>query len=198
MRGKMELKETILQGTIKVYSQKGLKFTMDDVAKALGMSKKTIYTVFRDKESLFLTMVDYMFDSIKQEEQAVVEDASLNTVEKIRKIMGVLPEGYKDLDFRQLYLLRDKYPQIYRQVERRLETGWETTISLMEQGMREGVIREVPIPIVKVMLEASLEQFFRRDVLLQNQISFQAALDAVVDILVNGISVREGGEEHYE
>ena len=68
MRGKMELKETILQGTIKVYSQKGLKFTMDDVAKALGMSKKTIYTVFRDKESLFLTMVDYMFDSIKQEE----------------------------------------------------------------------------------------------------------------------------------
>ena len=135
MRGKMELKETILQGTIKVYSQKGLKFTMDDVAKALGMSKKTIYTVFRDKESLFLTMVDYMFDSIKQEEQAVVEDASLNTVEKIRKIMGVLPEGYKDLDFRQLYLLRDKYPQIYRQVERRLETGWETTISLMEQGI---------------------------------------------------------------
>ncbi len=198
MRGKMELKETILQGTIKVYSQKGLKFTMDDVAKVLGMSKKTIYTVFRDKESLFLTMVDYMFDSIKQEEQAVVEDASLNTVEKIRKIMGVLPEGYKDLDFRQLYLLQDKYPKIYRQVERRLETGWETTISLMEQGMREGVIREVPIPIVKVMLEASLEQFFRRDVLLQNQISFQAALDAVVDILVNGISVREGGEKHYE
>lgn len=198
MRGKMELKETILQGTIKVYSQKGLKFTMDDVAKVLGMSKKTIYTVFRDKESLFLTMVDYMFDSIKQEEQAVVEDASLNTVEKIRKIMGVLPEGYKDLDFRQLYLLRDKYPKIYRQVERRLETGWETTISLMEQGMRGGVIREVPIPIVKVMLEASLEQFFRRDVLLQNQISFQAALDAVVDILVNGISVREGGEKHYE
>lgn len=198
MRGKMELKETILQGTIKVYSQKGLKFTMDDVAKVLGMSKKTIYTVFRDKESLFLTMVDYMFDSIKQEEQAVVEDASLNTVEKIRKIMGVLPEGYKDLDFRQLYLLRDKYPKIYRQVERRLETGWETTISLMEQGMREGVIREAPIPIVKVMLEASLEQFFRRDVLLQNQISFQDALDAVVDILVNGISVREGGEEHYE
>ena len=139
-----------------------------------------------------------MFDSIKQEEQAVVEDASLNTVKKIRKIMGVLPEGYKDLDFRQLYLLRDKYPKIYRQVERRLETGWETTISLMEQGMREGVIREVPIPIVKVMLEASLEQFFRRDVLLQNQISFQAALDAVVDILVNGISVREGGEKHYE
>lgn len=187
----MDVKETILQGTMQVYAGKGLKFTMDDVAKTLGMSKKTIYTVFQDKESLFFAMVDYMFDSIKQEEQAVVADESLDTVEKIRKIMGVLPEGYRELDLRNLYLLKEKYPKIYRQVELRLETGWETTIALMEQGMEEGVIRKVPIPIVKTMLEASLEQFFRRDILIRNRLSFSDALDAVVDILVNGIRTRE-------
>ncbi len=54
----MELKEKILEGTIKVFNQKGLKFTMDDLASELGMSKKTIYTVFKDKDSLFLAMVD--------------------------------------------------------------------------------------------------------------------------------------------
>lgn len=190
----MDLKETILQGTMQVYSKKGLKFTMDDVAKTLGMSKKTIYTVFRDKESLFFAMVDYMFDSIKQEEQAVVADNRLGTVEKIRKIMGVLPEGYRELDLRNLYLLKEKYPKIYKQVELRLETGWETTIALMEQGMEEGVIRRVPIPIVKTMLEASLEQFFQRDILIRNRISFSDALDAVVDILVNGIRSRESAD----
>lgn len=57
----MQQKEVILEGTIKAFNEKGLKFTMDDVAKILGMSKKTIYTVFRDKESMFLAMVDYMF-----------------------------------------------------------------------------------------------------------------------------------------
>mgnify|MGYP000429396910 CR=1 FL=1 len=45
-------------------------------------------------------------------------------------------------------------------MEVRLETGWETTIALLEQGMQEGVIRPVRIPILKMMLEASLEQFF--------------------------------------
>ena len=50
----MELRETILEGTIQAFNKKGLKFTMDDIASLLGMSKKTIYTVFRDKESLFL------------------------------------------------------------------------------------------------------------------------------------------------
>lgn len=187
----MELRETILNGTIRVFNEKGLKFTMDDVAKTLGMSKKTIYTVFRDKESLFFAIVEYMFDSIKESERAIMEDDSLTTLEKVRKILGVIPEGYKDVDFKQLYLLKDKHPSIYKQVEKRLESGWETTIALLEQGMQEGVIRKVDIPIVKMMLEASLEQFFQRDILIQNQISYIDALDAVVEIIVDGITVHK-------
>lgn len=185
----MELKETILEGTIQAFNEKGLKFTMDDVAKVLGMSKKTIYKVFRDKESMFYAMVDYMFDSIKESERAILEDESMTTIEKVRKILGVIPEGYKDVDFGQLYSLKDKYPAIYKQVEIRLETGWETTIALIEQGIREGVIREVNIPLVKMMLEASLEQFFQRDILIQNHISYMEALDEVVGIIVDGITV---------
>ena len=53
----MENKEKILEATIKVFNKKGMKFTMDDIAAELSMSKKTIYTVFRDKESMFLQMV---------------------------------------------------------------------------------------------------------------------------------------------
>ena len=105
----MELRETILEGTIQAFNKKGLKFTMDDIAALLGISKKTIYTVFQDKNTLVSEMVDYCFDSIKESEQKVLSDTSLDTVGKIRAILGVLPEGYKDIDFRQLYLLKDKY-----------------------------------------------------------------------------------------
>lgn len=186
----MELRETIIEGTITVFNQKGLKFTMDDVAKQLGMSKKTLYTVFSDKESLFLAVVDYIFDSIKESEKAVLQHPNLSTLDKIQNILGVLPDGYKQIDFRQLYLLKEKYPQIYRQVERRLETGWEPTITLIEQGITEGVIRPVPVFIVKTMLEAAIEQFFQRDILIQNELSYTDALNEVVNILVNGIVER--------
>ncbi len=183
----MELRESILEGTIQVFNQKGLKFTMDDLAKVLGMSKKTIYTVFKDKEQLFLTMVDYLFDRIKVCEQQVLDNSKMTTLEKIRSILGIMPESYQDVDFRQLYLLKEKYPKIYKQVEKRLETGWETTIMLIEQGITEGVIRPVRIPILKMMLEASLEQFFQRDILVRQQISYKDALNEVVNILVDGI-----------
>ncbi len=189
LRGNMELKETILEGTLEVFNKKGIKFTMEDIAKVLSISKKTIYTVFEDKESMFMAMVDYLFDSIKESEEQVLRDGNLSTLEKTRKILGVMPESYKNVDFRQLYLLREKYPAIYAKVEERLETGWEGTIALLEQGMREGVIRKVSIPIVKMMLEASLEQFFQRDILIRNDLGYMEALEEVVNVIMDGISV---------
>lgn len=178
----------ILTGTLQAFNRKGIKFTMDDVAKELSISKKTIYTVFPDKETMFLAMVDFLFDGIKKSEEAVCNDSSLDTLQKIRLILGVMPESYRNVDFRQLYTLKSKYPVIYRHVEERLETGWENTIALLEQGMQEGVIRPVNISIVKLMLEASIEQFFQRDILLQNNITYVDALAEVVNIIVDGIA----------
>ena len=185
--GVMELKQKILEAAIVVFNQKGMKFTMDDLARQLEISKKTIYTVFLNKEELLYGMVDYMFDSIKESEREIVEDESLSLIEKIRRILVVLPEGYRELDFSQLYQLKEKYPRIYQKVEYRLETGWETTIALLEQGIAEGVIRPIRIPIFKMMFEAALEQFFQRDILAMNKISYAEALDEVLGILMDGI-----------
>ena len=186
----MNNKEKILEATIKVFNRKGLKFTMDDIASELSMSKKTIYTVFKDKESMFFAMVDYCFDKIKESEGEILSDDSLSTVEKIRGVLAVLPSGYKDVDFRQLYTLKDKYPNTYSRVEERLETGWEKTIALINQGIEEGSIRPVNVNLLKSMLEATIEQFFQRDILIRNQISYAEALEEVVNILVDGIVKR--------
>lgn len=108
----MNNKEKILQATIQAFNQKYFKFTMDDIASILAMSKKTIYTIFKDKNTLFMEMVDYLFDTIKESESEIIEDNTLSTIEKIRRILGVMPESYKDIDLRQLYMLKDKFGDI--------------------------------------------------------------------------------------
>ena len=135
-------------------------------------------------------MVDYLFDNIAGKKKEVLEDKSLDTIQKIKRILGVMPESYSEIDFRQLYSLREKYPEIYKKVEERLETGWDEIIVLIEQGIKEGVVRDIPVFLVKTMLEASLEQFFARDVLVQNKISYNEALENVVEIIVDGIAAR--------
>ena len=49
------------------------------------------------------------------------------------------------------------------------------------------MLRPFPIPIFKLMMETTLQQFFRGDVLLRSGISYQEALRQVVDILLRGI-----------
>lgn len=187
-----EQRAKVLEGAITAFNHKGLKFTMDDLAAILGMSKKTIYKLYRDKEEMFSSMVEYSFNKIKESEAEIFSNDKLSTIDKLTKILGVLPERYLEIDLRQLYLLREKYPDIYIQIEERLENGWENTIALLEQGMKEGVIRPVNVALFKMMFEASIERFFQRDILVSNGISYAEALNEVVAILINGITAKEG------
>lgn len=184
------LKNKIIEATIEVFNRKGIKFTMDDIAAELGMSKKTIYNTFRDKQDLFLSTVDYCFDKIKESEKEVLEDDSLPTLDKLRKLLGVMPEGYKDISFEKLSILKTRYPKIFAKVQERLETGWESTIMLINQGIKEGVIRDVDTTLIKTMFEATVERFFMSDVLVNSKMSYTEGLEEVVNILIDGIKAR--------
>lgn len=186
---KREVKEKIMEAAIEEFNKKGLKFTMDDVAKNLSMSKKTLYTVFSDKEELFFDMVDYCFDAIKQSEQEILKDESMDIVEKIRRIVIVLPDRYQNIDLRKIYSLKEKYPEIYKKLEVRLENDWEPTILLLEKAIKEGRIKPVSLPILKTMVEGSIEMFLSRDVLLENGMEYREALDKMMNILMDGIVV---------
>ena len=185
-----ELKKMIMEACIALFNRKGLKFTMDDVASYCHISKKTMYVIFDDKEALFLAMVDYLFDGIRESKEAVLNDESLSTLEKIRKLLSAMPESYNEIDFEKLYPLKDKYAKTYERVEKRLESEWESTIALLEKGQTEGVIKPVNISLVKLIYEASIEQFFKRDVLVANNIPYKTASEEVVNIIVEGIHAR--------
>lgn len=186
-----ELKQEIIKKASLLFNQDGLKFTMDDLARELHISKKTIYKIIPDKKSLFNMMVDDIFDSIKEEERNSLEDESSSILEKLRRTLGAMPEEYYNINFQNLNVLKEKYPKIYAHVEQRLETGWEQTIELLEKAMEEGLIRRISIPIFKTMFQATIEQFFQRDVLIENQIPYQEALQEVVSIMIDGIVISE-------
>ena len=188
MEDSVELKNRILDETIKIFNTKGFKCTMDDIARGCGISKKTIYTVYKDKEELFLAMVDYLFDGVKREQLKVMSDEELDVIEKIRRIMSAMPASYSDIDFSKLGELKEKFPTVYFAVKAKLESGWESTFYLMDTAREQKLIRaDADKFIVKLMFEASMEHFFQSDALKENNISYGEALAKVVDVLIDGI-----------
>lgn len=186
----MELKEKIIEAVIELFNQKGLKFTMDDVAKYMGISKRTIYTVVKDKEVLFIDAVNTVFEEIKQSEREIFLNESLDTLSKLKKLLIILPERYKTIDFRQLFELKTKYPRIYAKIEDRLETDWDATYQLMEQAMEEGLIRRVNLLVFHAVFSGTIEYYLSRPVLTDERMSYPEALNQMLDILIDGIRIR--------
>lgn len=183
----MDLKEKIIDAVIVEFNDKGLKFTMDDIAKRIGISKRTLYMVVQDKEALFLEAVDTVFTAIKQSEREIIADNSIGLLEKLERILIVMPERYKSIDFRQLYGLKSKFPRIYAKIVNRLDTDWDATFQIMEQAIEEGVIRNISMPVFQAMFTGTIEYYLGRSVLLDNEITYEEAVAKMLDILIHGV-----------
>lgn len=183
----MDLQKKVVAAATALFGQEGLHFTMQQVAAALHISKKTIYTVYPSKEMLLLDMVDALFADIHRT-KAELMAAPRPIEERIETVIVALPEQYQTLDFRLLGELEEKYPAVARRVRQHLETNWEPTIALLEEGMAAGRIRPVPVPVLRLMITASIERFLSGN---ESGASYAETLAGMIDIIMNGIRRRE-------
>ncbi len=181
------MNERILEGALKVFREKGPKFTMDDLASEMKMSKKTIYTIFNDKNELMCEMMDFAFDLIKAAEDKVYYDESLSTIEKIRGILSVLPESHYGFEYSAMHQLAQKYPMAYQKMQDRLDGGWEKTMEILRKGIADGELRDVNLNIFKLMYEACVDELLMGDYLKSGDLDYPTALGEVVNVMVDGI-----------
>jgi len=179
----MDLRRRVIDAATALFQQEGLKFTMQEVADVLHISKKTIYTVYPSKESLLLDMVDDLFADIHRAKREQMESPG-PIEDRIRRVIVALPERYQTLDFRLLDDLDEKYPAVACRVRQHLESNWEPTISLLEEGIAQGRIRPVPIPVLRQMITFSIEGFLSQSC---GGVSYAETLDGMIDIIMNGI-----------
>lgn len=181
------VRQSIMDAVIEQFNEKGMKFTMDDVSKDLHISKKTIYKEFNDKDELFFATVDYGFAAIKEKEAEVLADDSLDIVEKLSRVIVCLPDNYRNIDFRRVYQLKDKYPLIYNRVAERIESDWDATEKLLRQAVEEGYIKDVPVEVIKLTIEGAIEKFLSTEELARTELSYEESLNTMIDIIINGI-----------
>lgn len=182
----MTNEEKILSTSEKLFVEVGLKFTLDDVAKELHMAKKTIYKSYTSKEQLLNAMVENGFNKIQANKKKILE-SDMPYIEKIKTIMIAMPDRYTVFDFRELEALKEKYPSVYKNLQRHLESDWQPVIDLLEEGKKKGIIKDVNIPVLKIMVTSTLETYLSSSILKEEKISYNEALDKMMDIIMKGI-----------
>ena len=104
MEDNISLEVKIITATIDIFREKGVKFTMDDIANKLGVSKRTLYENINSKEILLSLLVDEVFDSIKHQGQEIIEDNSIDDLDKLKRLLTVIPTSYNTIDYTKIHL----------------------------------------------------------------------------------------------
>ena len=141
--------------------------SMDDIAANLGMSKKTIYQYFKDKDELVEAVVDDVIDT----NQCICNDdreKADNAVHEIFLVMDMMAEMFKTMNPSILFDMQKYHPSAYRKfLKHRNEYLYNVCRQNLERGIREELFRsEIHVDIlaryrVETMLIAFNPEFQR-------------------------------------
>lgn len=183
----MRLQEEILKGSIEVFKEKGIKFTMDDLSRNLGMSKRTLYEIVKSKELLLLNAVDDIFDNINKDKRKIYKDKNLNEIDRLKSLMAFLPESLDIFDYSKIYEVKRFSPEVYEKIRLRLDEGWEETLELLNNCINKGLIKPVNILLIKHMIIGCINELLENDFLYKENMDYKKAYKEVIDIIIKGI-----------
>lgn len=130
------MKDKILQKAADMFLTLGFKsVTMDDIAKELGMSKKTIYAHFSTKLKLVQATTFFLMDNINDAICAIVSEQH-NPIEEIFIIKSKVHDQLKNEKSSPAYQLQKYYPGIFKQVK---EKQFDAVKSCIEENLERGI-----------------------------------------------------------
>ena len=104
------MKDRIIKSACNLFWRYGIKsVTMDDIAKDLGISKRTIYQHYSDKEAILALVIQEEIKSQKCEMQKLDEQAS-NPIEQMMYASRQMRDTLSDMNPTLLYDLKKYYP----------------------------------------------------------------------------------------
>lgn len=154
-----EVKERIVQKAEELFQYYGLRgVTMDDLARALAISKRTIYQLFKDKQELVQHALQL---KMRREQQNILEVAqqASNAVEELVIMFQHFRLIISRLNPMVLYELERYFPEVWQEFLRfKNELIRQQVVYNLERGVAEGYYR--PNLWVEVLAVLRVEEVF--------------------------------------
>ncbi|MDR1004512.1 MAG: TetR/AcrR family transcriptional regulator [Prevotellaceae bacterium] len=159
-----ELRTNIVDTALHLFITEGIKsITMDDIAAGLGISKRTLYEVFPDKETLLLECLYKTEDEAKAYAQKTY-DESANVMETILKLYQHSIEQYRKVN-KRFFTDINKYPRVDEELRRRHQCDSEEKIQFFRLGVEQGLFRsDINFDIVNLLVREQFNVLMHTDI----------------------------------
>lgn len=187
-----EKHKILLFASEKFFQEGFYKVSMDELAKEMKISKKTIYKYFKSKNEIVETTVETLKLNVKRIlEEIITEDStSINKLIKISSTLLNVAFKVSDAWFSDL---RSYSPELWNGIEEfRSKTFMNVFGSVLDQGKVEGLIIERPNVIILTTMMGGIRSVINPSFLLNNKFSAKEAGQICLDIVITGVLTEKG------
>ena len=163
---RISLRDKILDAALKAFAENGIRAVkMDDIATMLGISKRTLYELYKDKEEVvFQSITKYYKEKRKDRldyagNHNVMDIILYSYSQKAEESQNVCLQFYIDIQ---------KYPRIVAYLEENHRQSRDNLRLFLLRGVKEGYFREdVNYDILPSLFDA-IEQYIQKNELYRS------------------------------
>ena len=196
----MEIKERVIAKAREQFFRYGVKsVTMDDIARELGISKKTIYQHFEDKDAIVhqLMMAEMANDKCEWDE---LDGSSNNVIEKIVKSMDIIRQAFAEINPSTFFDIKKYHPKTWQLFQDHKQNFiMESIRKELLEGIKQGFFRaDIKVEILVRMRLEQIEIGFDPQLFPPNKFSLIEVELTMLDHYIRGILTPKGLEVYQE
>ena len=190
----MEPKERILIKAHELYNRYGIRsVSMDDIAAQLGMSKKTLYQYYTDKDDL----VTAVFTSVMEHNKVqCVHNRKLseNAVHEVFLAFEMVREMFSNMNPSLLFDMEKYHPSCFRKFQE-YKNGfmYQMIRSNIERGIKEELYRsEIDVDVLTRYRIHSIMLAFNSEVFPNNRTNILHIEEQLLEHFLFGLATTKG------
>lgn len=167
--------------------------TMDDIAKELGISKKTLYLTFTDKKDVVMKSIEYSIKQQLWEMNRRNRPKTDNAIDQLLKVSEELISWQQKVNPNVHFDLQKYYPEAWAKIKAfRQEHVFEQVRQNIIQGISEGVYRtDFNVDIICHIYVSHIDNSYS-ELLSNSNIHFEELLKTLFVYHLRGIASKNG------
>gem|GEM_PF-37853 len=188
----MELRDRIIEKAGNFFIRQGVRnSSMDEIATSLGISKRTIYETFRDKEDLLISFLKktwadrYVYFSAYLCDKYNVIDVFLKIIEAQQNLPVINVKFFEDIN--------KYYPCAAKLIQEEINRDNAFLRDFLRKGIEQGYIyRNLNVEVTAFLLEDSTYTYIRASHMEQPPFSYRELFFTMMINFIRGISTEKG------
>ncbi len=185
-----EIKKRVLEIAQEQFFSTGFKnITMEDFARKLGMSKKTIYKHFSSKEDLIKKVTLNMIEEMSKKAIEIQSNKKIDFVERLKMLTTCLAEKMQCLKPAFFFDVQKNMPELWKHIEEFRKQNILTHFAhFVEEGIEKGIFRKDVNKEVFVMMYAnSMQSILNPEIIAQLPLSASQVYEMIITIFFEGL-----------